>query len=129
MADLATAAARYTVLYVDDEPVLLMFWAELIESAGYKVLTAYDGPSAMRLFLSEIVHAVILDYEMPGMDGVVLAAQMRRINGDVPLILHSGVSMIPKEDLALFNHVIAKGNTLAVILKALAHELPTPAGA
>jgi DNA-binding response OmpR family regulator len=114
---------------VDDEPVLLTFWAELIEAAGYKVLTAYDGLSAMRLFLSESVHAVILDYEMPGMDGVVVAAQMRQINGNVPLILHSGAPVIRKEDRALFNHIIAKGNTLAVMLKALAQELPDAAGA
>ena len=128
MADPAPAAAQYTILYVDDEPVLLTFWAELIEAAGYRVITAYDGASAIRLFLAETVHAVILDYEMPGMDGATLAAEIRQMNGKIPIILHSGM-VIRAEDLVLFNQVIAKGNTLAVMLKALAHELPTPAGA
>ena len=124
MADLAPAAPQYTILYVDDEPILLMFWAELIEAAGYRVITAYDGASAVRLFLSETVHAVILDYEMPGMDGAALAAQIKQINKKIPIILHSGAPAIRKEDLALFNHVIAKGNTLSVLLKALAEDLP-----
>jgi CheY-like chemotaxis protein len=129
MADPARAAAQYTILYVDDEPVLLTFWAELIEAAGYRVLTAYDGASAIRLFLAETVHAVILDYEMPGMDGATLAAQIKKINGKIPIILHSGAPPIRKEDLTLFNHVIAKGNTLSVLLKALAEHLPCCAGA
>ncbi|HEY3770564.1 MAG TPA: response regulator [Candidatus Angelobacter sp.] len=97
----------------------------MIEIAGYRVLTACDGATAVRLFSSEIVHVVILDYEMPGMNGGAAAAQMRQMDGAIPLILHSGGSLtITEEELLLFNRFIPKGNTLSVLLKAIQEVLP-----
>jgi CheY-like chemotaxis protein len=117
----------HTILYVDDEPILLASWAELIATAGYRVLTAHDGASAERVFLAETVHAVILDYELPGMNGAVIAARIRQLDGNVPLILHSSGLPIREEDLALFCCVIAKNNTLSALLKVIAKALPAPA--
>jgi two-component system cell cycle sensor histidine kinase/response regulator CckA len=116
---------QITILYVDDEPMVLTAWAELIETAGYRVLTAHGGRDAMRLFRAVPVHLVILDYAMPGMTGAAVAAQMRQIDVDVPLILHSGgSSTITQEELLLFNCFIPKSNTLSVLLKAIQEVLP-----
>jgi CheY-like chemotaxis protein len=117
----------HTILYVDDEPILLASWAELIGTAGYRVLTALDGASAERVFLAETVHAVILDYELPGMNGAVIAARIRQLDGNVPLILHSSGLPLREEDVALFCCVIAKSNTLSALLKVIAKALPAPA--
>ncbi|HWF06407.1 MAG TPA: response regulator [Candidatus Angelobacter sp.] len=117
--------SQFTILYVDDEPLVLSAWAELIETAGYRVLTANGGRDAMRLFLAVQVHLVILDYAMPGMTGAAIAAQIKQIDGDVPLILHSGgSSTITQEELLLFNCFIPKSNTLSVLLKAIQEALP-----
>jgi CheY-like chemotaxis protein len=116
----AQTPGQHTILYVEDEPVVQALWTELIEIAGYRVLTACDGAAAVQLFSTEIVHAVILDYEMPGMNGAAVAAQMRKIDDAVPLILHSGgSSTITQEELLLFNCFISKSNPLSVLLNAI----------
>jgi CheY-like chemotaxis protein len=108
-----------TVLCIDDEPIVLMCWAELIESGGYRVLTADGGTEAIKLFRHETIHAVILDYEMPGMNGGAVAAEIRRLNRKVPIILHTGGSKIGLEELALFDRVVSKDASLSAMLNAI----------
>jgi CheY-like chemotaxis protein len=78
---------RQTILCVDDEPNILTSWAELIGSAGYRILTARGGAEAIQQVSAQTVHAVVLDYEMPGMNGGIVAARIRQINSEVPIIL------------------------------------------
>ena len=59
------------VLLVDDEPAILEIAQEYLEAGGYRVLTALDGPEAIRLhgqFQEEIV-AVVTDLCLPGVGG------------------------------------------------------------
>jgi hypothetical protein len=65
---------------------------------------------------------------MPMMNGGVVAAQMRQIKGDVPLILVSGGSTIPEEDLVLFNRSITKAEPPGVLLSAIKEILCAPDG-
>jgi DNA-binding response OmpR family regulator len=62
---------------------------------------------------------VILDYAMPLINGGVVAAQMRQIKGGIPLILLSGCSNVPDEDVALFDYFIPKGCSPGTLLSAL----------
>jgi CheY-like chemotaxis protein len=88
-AQMTSSRSKYndgqrTILCVDDEPLVLASWAELIASAGYRVLTARGGAEAIQQFSAETVHAVVLDYEMPGMNGGIVAARIRQISSEVP---------------------------------------------
>src|SRR5437763_12211602 len=56
-----------TVLCIDDESTALQLRQTVLESAGYKVLAAKSGAQGIKLFGSEPVHAVILDYWMADM--------------------------------------------------------------
>jgi len=112
-----------TILCVDDEPLVLASWAELIASAGYRVLTARSGFEALRQFSSQMVDAVVLDYEMPGMNGGIVAARIRRINSAVPIILHSGGAIPRAEELALFDICVSKAERLSVMLTAIESAL------
>ena len=77
------------VLCVDDEVVGLQVRKILLERAGYRVLTASDGPSGLEIFSSEPVEAVVLDYSMPGMHGGEVAVRMRQAKPQVPILLLS----------------------------------------
>jgi CheY-like chemotaxis protein len=110
---------QQTILCVDDEPNILTSWAELIASAGYHVLTARGGAEAIQQFSAQTVHAVVLDYEMPGMNGGMVAARIRQINSHVPIILHSGGCTPCAEELGLFDSFVSKGARLATMLATI----------
>ena len=81
-----------TILAVDDEPLVLMLVASVLEDNGYEVLTADSGPKAIALFRqhSEDVDLLISDIVMPGMDGPSLAAELKRQRPDLGVLLMSG---------------------------------------
>jgi DNA-binding response OmpR family regulator len=69
-----------TILVVDDEDVLVETLAYNLEQAGYRVVTAADGSSALEAAHSEIPDLIILDIMLPGMDGLEVCRQLRREN-------------------------------------------------
>ena len=81
---------RGTVLVVDDELALVRVYERALAAEGYRVLTATDGDMAEVMFRRCGLDAVVSDISMPGMDGLKLLHCMRRIDGDVPIILATG---------------------------------------
>ncbi len=67
-----------TVLCVDDEKIGLRVRKLMLESHGFKVLTATDGQQGIDLFGQHQVDIVVLDYYMPGLNGGDVAAELRR---------------------------------------------------
>ena len=74
------------VLLVDDEPQLLRLVRANLEPAGYMVLTAMNGSSALKLIDSEMPDIIILDIMLPGMDGYELCQRIREFS-NVPIIM------------------------------------------
>jgi DNA-binding response OmpR family regulator len=68
------------ILLVDDEDVLVETLAYNLEQAGYRVITAADGSSALEAARSELPDLIILDIMLPGMDGLEVCRQLRREN-------------------------------------------------
>lgn len=66
------------ILVVDDEAVLVETIAYNLEQAGYRVVTAADGRSALDAARSEMPDLIILDIMLPGMDGLEVCRQLRR---------------------------------------------------
>ena len=75
-----------TILVVDDEPQILQLVRDYLEHGGFKVLTAIDGPAALRTAATQRPDLVILDLGLPGVDGLDVTRSLRR-NGDVPIIM------------------------------------------
>jgi CheY-like chemotaxis protein len=58
-----------TILCIDDQPVGLAIRKALLESKGYKAVTAENGPDGIAFARKHQIDAVVLDYRMPGMYG------------------------------------------------------------
>ena len=66
------------VLIVDDEADYLSLMQERIGFWGYEVFLAPDGKSALAMIKEKLPDIIILDYFMPGMDGVEVLRQIRK---------------------------------------------------
>lgn len=77
------------ILVVDDEPVLVETIAYNLEQAGYQVLTAADGASALEAAQRELPDLIVLDLMLPEMDGLEVCRQLRRENATAttPIIM------------------------------------------
>jgi len=81
----------------------------LLESAGYRVVTARSGREGIRIFNSEKIDAVILDYWMAGMNGIAVARQLKHSNPAMPIIMLSAYGTILDEALGVADVWIRKG--------------------
>jgi two-component system, NtrC family, nitrogen regulation response regulator NtrX len=79
------------VLVVDDvAPLAEQYAYDLRRMGGYEVMTAPDGRRALELLATEPVDCVVLDLEMPGMDGFEVLRALERKGSTVPVIVYTG---------------------------------------
>ncbi len=74
------------ILVVDDEPKIVKLARDYLEKAGYRVLDARDGTSALAAARHERPDLVVLDLNLPGTDGLDVCRALRR-ESDVPIIM------------------------------------------
>jgi len=75
------------ILAVDDEKDFLFILEYWLKSKGYKVKTALDGFQALELVKTYNPDIILLDVNMPGIDGLETLKRIRQINKDVPVII------------------------------------------
>ena len=87
-------AERAVVLLIDDAPDTVRMIAEALDDAGYTVLVATDGATALQRVERVIPDAVLLDACMPGMDGFETCRRLKRAPGmrTVPVIFMTGLA-------------------------------------
>jgi signal transduction histidine kinase/CheY-like chemotaxis protein len=85
-------AGSETVLLVEDEPAVRALAALILGRIGYRVLTAEDGPGALRLWKEHgpEVDVLLTDVIMPQMSGVELAQKLRALNPQLRVLFMSG---------------------------------------
>jgi CheY-like chemotaxis protein len=88
-----------TVLCIDDQWSRLIGRKTLLEMNGYRVLETTDANEGLKLFRTNNVEAVVVDYKMPGMNGDVVAARMKRMKAHVPILLLSAYEPLPDKKL------------------------------
>ncbi len=84
-----------TILFVDDEEMILEIGAAFLEKIGYTVLKANGGKEAVRLFKEYAyeIDLVVLDLVMPDMDGTDVFHEIRGVNPDAKVLFASGFNM------------------------------------
>lgn len=110
---------KSTILCIDDHWNGLIGRKMLLEKNGYEVLEASGGDEGLKLFRSHPVDAVVLDYQMPGMNGDVVAAKMKRIKSHVPIMLLSAYGPLPKNKLKAVDTFLSKSQPSGILLSNL----------
>ena len=108
-----------TILCMDDHAGHLAIRRLLLESKGYTVLTANDGPTGIALAQSNAIDAVVLEYIMPVMDGEQVACILRQEHPALKIILLSGFNDIPERLLWLVDAYVRKGDSASLLLSAI----------
>ena len=92
---LVTAPRRAAILLVDDEDLVRVGTSEMLADLGYEVVAASSGAEALHLLRAgEEFDLMITDYLMPGMNGVELAEEAKRLAPDMIVMLVTGYSTI-----------------------------------
>ena len=88
----APAAARPRVLVVDDEASIRDLLAKTLALAEYDVDLAPDGRAALERLRIIPYDLLITDLKMPGVDGLTVIKEARRLKADIPVIIITGFS-------------------------------------
>jgi DNA-binding response OmpR family regulator len=75
-----------TILVVDDEARIVKLVRDYLERAGFDVIAAPDGETALRLTRGQKPDLIVLDLMLPGVDGLDVCRRLRRESG-VPIIM------------------------------------------
>lgn len=84
------AAARSTVLVVDDDERIREVMVEALATRQRDVLAAASGEEALEIVKKTSVDLVLLDLQMPGLDGVETFRELQRLRPGVPVVIVTG---------------------------------------
>src|ERR1700683_2974781 len=76
-----------TILIGEDERTARISLSELLESRGYRVVQAEDGPQALAALTHRTFAACVLDIRMPGLDGLSILKRATESGIDIPVIV------------------------------------------
>jgi CheY-like chemotaxis protein len=81
------------ILMVDDRPENLLALEAILHGLGHELLKASSGEEALKVLLSEDVAVILLDVQMPGMDGFETASHIKRRDRtrDIPILFLTAI--------------------------------------
>jgi two-component system, cell cycle response regulator DivK len=83
------------ILIVDDNPSNLKLAKILLESEGHHVITAGDADEALRVLETLVPHLILMDIQLPGMDGLTLTERLKSNprTRDIPVVAMTAYAM------------------------------------
>jgi DNA-binding NtrC family response regulator len=82
------------ILIVDDDPEFADSLAEHMSGLGHSVKVAYDGQEGLDRFRAGAFHIVLTDLQMPGMDGMALLHEIKRLDNQCVVLLITGFGTV-----------------------------------
>lgn len=80
-----------TILHVDDDPLILRMVADQLEAQGYSVISRRDPTLTIATLVAEDCRVVILDVEMPEMNGLEVLRQVKHFDGGIQVVMLTGL--------------------------------------
>jgi CheY-like chemotaxis protein len=113
-----TAGSAKTILLIDDQPFFLTLQQSMLQRHGYRVLAASDGPEGLAMAKQHKPDLILLDIEMPGMDGFTVCETLKqdRALRKIPVIILTQ-TQAPK-----LNEKAFRAGAEITILKSVAGE-------
>jgi DNA-binding response OmpR family regulator len=78
------------VLIVDDDPTVRLLACEVLEMNGFRTEVAKDGNETLAVISSLKPDVILLDFNIPGMNGIVICEALRRAGSRIPVIVLTG---------------------------------------
>ena len=120
------------ILVIDDDALDRDLLVAVLEERGYEVILADNGGTGLMLCHRQTPDAVVLDLNMPGIDGRALLRQLRILHPTLPVVVFSGLTTDEIEQEMLNQGATAciqKAFSLDQLGSALQEVLPSPAQA
>lgn len=121
------------LLVVDDDPSVRLLLTTFLRRHGFAVITANDGQQALRMLAHHPVHAIVMDLDMPLLDGLATTRTIRRWGdhwGSLPIVAFSARSSEADHRASLeagCSRHLVKGCPLGLLTETLNRLLhPTP---
>jgi CheY-like chemotaxis protein len=117
------------ILVVDDERGMRTAAVKMLRAEGFRVIEADSGMEAIEKFVVERPDLVLMDYEMPGMDGEEACRRMREVaaphEGErrTPILLCTA-GMVPLQQFSMADGFLVKPYQRTLLLSFVKHQLP-----
>ena len=119
-------ATNNTLLCIHREPTQL----SLLQENGYDLVTATNGHEGLELFMLRPVDAIVIEYHLGLLDGVVVAAEIKRVNPQVPIVMLAEHADLPDDAFRSVDALVTKSDGDHFLLATLHFVLtvkPSPA--
>jgi DNA-binding response OmpR family regulator len=98
--------ATNTLLCIHRDPAQL----SMLQDNGYELATATNGSDGLRLFMSQSVHAVVLEYHLGLLDGPTIADQIKRVRPEIPIVMLVDHVELPTDALKSVDALVVKSD-------------------
>src|SRR5271167_4264982 len=102
----SSMAANNTLLCIHRDPAQL----SLLQENGYELLTATTGCEGLRLFASQPVDAIVLEYHLGLLDGTFVASEIKRLRPTIPIVMLADDLELPDGALHSVDALVTKSD-------------------
>jgi DNA-binding response OmpR family regulator len=99
-------ATNSTLLCIHRDPAQL----SLLQENGYELVTATNGSDGLRLLMSRPVDAIVLEYHLGLLDGAVVAAEIRKVKPQLPIVMLADHLELPEGALESVDALVTKAD-------------------
>ena len=116
------------LLCVDDDLSFLLGFTAVLQAAGYSIVATNDPCQAFELATNSAFDLIIVDYEMPHVNGEELASKLKQHKRDPPVILFSGSDSVPPQAIDEVDEHLAKGKDVKAVLQTVSTKVSSVNG-